>query len=111
MKAVRRDFYIDELYRLRQRKGMTRKEAETQIGNRNMFAAMMVRAGDADVVIAGLTQHYSDTIRPALEVIPLRSGFRKVSGVYLMITQKGDVYFFTDATVNIEPDSDYPSEI
>ncbi len=111
MKAVRRDFYIDELYRLRQRKGMTRKEAETQVGNRNMFAALMVRAGDADVVIAGLTQHYSETIRPALEVIPLRAGFRKVSGVYLMITQKGDVYFFADATVNIEPDSEDLAEI
>ncbi|MGA2601640.1 MAG: NADP-dependent malic enzyme [Bryobacteraceae bacterium] len=109
--SPRRHFYIDELYRLRQRKGVTKKEAGTAIANRNLFAALMVRSGDADVVIAGLTQHYSETLRPALEVIPVRSGFRKVSGVYLMITQKGETYFFADATVNIEPDSEDLAEI
>ena len=110
-KSPRRSIYIDELYGLRQRKGVTRKEAGRLIANRNLFAALMVRSDDADVVIAGLTQHYSDTIRPALEVIPVRSGFRKVSGVYLMITQKGETYFFADATVNIEPDSEDLAEI
>ncbi len=109
--SPRRHFYIDELYRLRQRKGVTKKEASTAIANRNLFAALMVRSGDADVVIAGLTQHYSETLRPALEVIHVRSGFRKVSGVYLMITQKGETYFFADATVNIEPDSEDLAEI
>ena len=110
-RSPRRHFYIEELYHLRQRKGVTKKEAGAQLANRNLFAALMVRSGDADVVIAGLTQHYSETIRPALEVIPVRSGFRKVSGVYLMITQKGETYFFADATVNIDPDSEDLAEI
>ncbi len=110
-KAERRAAYVEELYRLRQRKGVTRTEAEALASNRNLFAALMVRTGDADVVIAGLTQHYSETLRPALEVIPVREGFRKVSGVYLMITQKGEVYFFADATVNIEPDAADLAEI
>jgi len=110
-KSPRRAYYVDELYQARQRKGVTRNEAGTLLANRNLFAALMVHCGDADVVIAGLTHHYSDTLRPALEVIPVRSGFRKVSGVYLMITQKGDVYFFADATVNIEPDSEDLAEI
>ena len=110
-KSDQRAHYADELYRLRQRKGVTRHEAGTLIGNCNLFAAMMLHGGDADVMIAGLTQHYSDTLSPALQVIPVRSGFRKVSGVYLMITQKGDVYFFADATVNIEPTSEDLAEI
>jgi malate dehydrogenase (oxaloacetate-decarboxylating)(NADP+) len=109
--SPRRDQYVEELYRARQRKGVTRSEAATMLTDRNRFGALMVHCGDADVVIAGLTQHYSDTLRPALEVIPVRSGFRKVAGVYLMITQKGDVYFFADATVNIEPDSEDLAEI
>jgi malate dehydrogenase (oxaloacetate-decarboxylating)(NADP+) len=72
---------------------------------------MMVRAGHADALIAGLTRHYPDTIRPALEVIPLREGFRKVSGVYLLLTTRGDLYFLADTTVNIEPSPEDLAEI
>ncbi len=110
-KADRRGAYVEELYRLRRRKGVTRTEAEALVANRNLFAALMVRTGDAGAVVAGLTQHYSETLRPALQVIPVRKGFRKVSGVYVMITLKGEVYFFADATVNIEPDAADLAEI
>jgi malate dehydrogenase (oxaloacetate-decarboxylating)(NADP+) len=110
-KSVKLSTYAQELFRLRQRKGVTLSEARKLILNRNQFGAVMVNCGDADVLIGGLTQHYPDTIRPALEVIPVREGFRKVSGLYLMITQKGDVYFFADTTVNIEPSSEDLAEI
>jgi len=70
----------------------------------------MVSVGDADALVGGLTQHYPDTIRPGLEVIPLREGLRRVSGLYLMITQQG-IYFFADATVNIEPNAEDLAEI
>ncbi|HTT82541.1 MAG TPA: NADP-dependent malic enzyme [Rhizomicrobium sp.] len=111
-KAPRRSVYVEELYQARQRKGITHTEAETLVnGNYNLFAALMVRSDDADVMIGGLTQHYSDTLRPALQVIPVRTGFRRVVGVYLMITLKGDLYFFADATVNIEPNSEDLADI
>lgn len=103
--------YTDELYRIRQRKGITATEAAKMVLRRNSFASMMVRAGHADALIAGLTRHYPDTIRPALEVIPLREGFRKVSGVYLLLTARGDLYFLADTTVNIEPSSEDLAEI
>ena len=103
--------YTEELYCLRQRKGATRREVEQLILNRNTFAAMMVRLGDADALIGGLTQHYPDTIRPALQVIEVRHGLRRVSGVYVMITPKGDIYFLADATVNIEPTAEDLAEI
>ncbi len=102
--------YADELYRLRQRKGVTRTETEELIRNRNYFASVMVALGDADALVGGLTQHYPDTIRPGLEVIPVREGLRRVSGLYLMITQRG-IYFFADATVNIEPTAEDLAEI
>ena len=103
--------YTEEFYSLRQRKGITRTEAEQLILNHITFASVMVRLGDADAVIGGLTTHYPDTIRPALQVIDVRPELRKVAGVYVMITAKGDLYFLADATVNIEPTSEDLAEI
>ncbi len=98
--------YVEELYLRRHRKGITRSEAEELIQNRNVFGSMMVQMGDADALISGLTQHYPDTIRPALQVVPAREGQRRVAGMYMLITPKGDVYFLADATVNIEPNAE-----
>jgi len=95
--------YAEQLYGLRQRKGVTLREAREWMLNRNIFASMMVHSGDADALIGGLTQHYPDTIRPALQVMSPREGGHKVSGVYMLITAKGDIYFLSDCTVNIEP--------
>jgi malate dehydrogenase (oxaloacetate-decarboxylating)(NADP+) len=103
--------YLEELYHLRGRKGVTRKEAEDLILNRNIFGSMMVRLGDADALIGGLTQHYPDTIRPALQVISVRDGLRKVCGLYVLITPRGDFYFLADTTVNIEPTAEDLAEI
>jgi malate dehydrogenase (oxaloacetate-decarboxylating)(NADP+) len=103
--------YAAELYRLRQRKGVTEREAEQMVRNRTTYGALMVRAGEADALIGGLTQHYPDTIRPALQVIAVRPGLRKVSGVYVLITPDGEIYFLADATVNIEPSAEDLAEI
>jgi malate dehydrogenase (oxaloacetate-decarboxylating)(NADP+) len=103
--------YVEELYNLRQRKGVTRRQAEDMVLNHTTFGALMVRAGKADALIGGLTQHYPDTIRPALQVIPVRPGLRKVSGVYVLITPHGEIYFLADATVNIEPSPEDLAEI
>ena len=90
---------------------MTRTEAEQLILNHTTFGSMMVRLGDADALVGGLTTHYPDTIRPALQVIDIRPELRKVAGVYVLITPKGDTYFLADATVNIEPSSEDLAEI
>ncbi len=103
--------YTEEFYSVRQRKGVTRTEAEQLILNHTTFASMMVRLGDADALIGGLTTHYPDTIRPALQVIDVRPELRKVAGVYVLLTAKGDMYFLADATVNIEPTSEDLAEI
>ncbi len=103
--------YVEEFYSLRQRKGVTRTEAGQLVLNRTTFASLMVRLGDADALIGGLTTHYPDTIRPALQVIDIRPELRKVAGVYVLITPKGDLYFLADATVNIEPTADDLAEI
>ncbi|MCS7043715.1 MAG: NADP-dependent malic enzyme [Bryobacteraceae bacterium] len=105
------DSYTMEYLRLRQRKGVTHTEAPILMRNPTRFAAMMVHSGDADAMIAGLTQHYADTIRPALEVIPKKEGIQKVAGMYMLITQRGQLYFIADTTVNIEPTAEDLAEI
>jgi malate dehydrogenase (oxaloacetate-decarboxylating)(NADP+) len=93
--------YAEELYALRNRRGVTRKEADHLLRNPNMFGSMMVNLGDADAMVAGIAQHYPDTIRPALQVIRVKTGAR-VAGVYMMVFQN-DIKFFADTTVTIDP--------
>jgi malate dehydrogenase (oxaloacetate-decarboxylating)(NADP+) len=106
-----RQVYCEELYRLRHRKGVTRSEAVEMMQNRNVFGSMMVRRGDADALIGGLTEHYPETIRPALQVLSVRPGMHKVAGLYVLITPKGQIYFLADTTVNIEPTAEDLAEI
>jgi malate dehydrogenase (oxaloacetate-decarboxylating)(NADP+) len=63
---------------------------------------MMVRAGDADGVVTGLTQNYPETIRPALQIVGAKPGVDTIAGLYMLIV-KSDVLFITDATVNFDP--------
>jgi len=109
--APRRQDYVRELYRLRQRRGVTLGGADELMNDPNIFGSMMVRMGDADAIVSGVTQNYPDTIRPALQVIGVREGIHKVSGLYIIITRKGDLYFLADATVNIEPTAEDLAEI
>jgi malate dehydrogenase (oxaloacetate-decarboxylating)(NADP+) len=106
-----RERYIQELFRLRQRRGMTLSEARTQIDNRNVFSSMMLHMGDADALVSGVSQHFPDTIRPALEIVRVREGLHKVAGCYAMITRKGDIYFLADTSVNIDPTAEDLVEI
>jgi malate dehydrogenase (oxaloacetate-decarboxylating)(NADP+) len=106
-----REAYALELFRLRQRRGVTLNEAHTLINDRNVFGSMMVRMGDADALVSGVTQHFPDTIRPALQIIRMREGFHRVSGCYAVITRKGEVFFLADASVNIEPTAEDLVEI
>lgn len=104
-----RQVYADQLYKLRQRRGISRTRAYKLVSDRNYFAPMMVRVGDADTCISGLTYEYPDVIRPALQIFGTRPDVRRACGVYIMVIQ-GHVYLFTDATMNIDPDADMLAE-
>ena len=106
-----REAYIQELFRLRQRRGVTLTEARVLINNPNIFGSMMLHMGDADVLVAGVTQHFPDTIRPALQIVRMREGLHKVSGCYPLVTRSGDLYFLADTSVNIEPTAEELVEI
>lgn len=110
-KFERIDEYAFEFYRMRCRKGITRQEAKRLLKtDPNYFGAMMVRMGDADGLVGGVNQHYPDTIRPALQTLPLCKGTSVIAGVYMMVFQK-DLLFFADTTVNIDPTAEQLAEI
>jgi len=96
--------YAQELFRLRQRKGLTLSEARRIMTrkSRTHFGCMMVRQGDADTMLSGIDTHYPETIRPALEVIGKQQGLSSVHGLYMMVFKKG-IYFLADTTVCIDP--------
>ena len=71
----------------------------------------MVRLGEADALLGGVDKHFPDTIRPALQVIKPRPGLHRVSGLYVVVTRRGDMYFLADCTVNIEPSAEDLAEI
>jgi len=109
-KADARGEYIDAFFEMRQRKGVTRAEAKRLIKkNRNYYGAMMVEKGHADALVSGISHHYPDTIRPALEIIGKQDGLSKVHGVYMLVFKK-DVVFCADATVTIEPTAEELAE-
>jgi malate dehydrogenase (oxaloacetate-decarboxylating)(NADP+) len=106
-----REAYIQELFRLRQRRGVTLTEARTLIDEPNIFASMMVHMGDADALVSGVSQHFPDTIRPALQIIRVREGLHKVAGCYPLITRDGELLFLADTSVNIDPSAEDLVEI
>lgn len=94
--------YAQAYYELRQRKGLTLSQARKHITEPNILGPMMVKMGDADAFVSGLTYEYPEVIRPALQIHHTAPGISCVAGVYIMVV--GDkTYLFTDATVNIDP--------
>ncbi len=102
--------YVHAYYQARQRKGVTAFDAECQMKNHNTFGMTMVSRGHADGLISGLTQHYPDTVRPALQIIGKKKGVNRIAGLYMMVF-KNQTIFIGDATVNIEPTAEDLAEI
>ena len=109
VKTPRFGEYVDNLYKKRQRRGMSKFDATQLITNRNYYAASMVEFGDADTLISGLTRNYASTIKPALQVIGAKPGSR-IAGMYMMLTEKGPL-FFGDTTVNENPTAEELADI
>lgn len=94
--------FAELLFQRRQRKGMTFTSAKGLMLHRNYFASMMLKSGYADALVTGLTRNYPDSIRPVLQVIDRYQGAKIVSGMYIVNTNKGPI-FFADCTVNKDP--------
>ncbi len=102
--------YLEKFYEYRKRKGITHFDAERLLKVNNYFGMMMVREGDADGLISGLTQHYPDTVKPALQIIGHSDDTSVVAGLYMLIF-KNETIFIADATINIEPTAEQLAQI
>lgn len=63
---------------------------------------MLLKRGEADVLISGLSNDYPKTLLPALQIIGTEEGIRRVAGMYIINTPKGN-FFFADTSVNLNP--------
>ncbi|HEU4539284.1 MAG TPA: NADP-dependent malic enzyme, partial [Polyangiaceae bacterium] len=98
--------YVDAYWGARRRKGLTRYNAQKAVvRERRIFGMLMVHLNDADGLVSGITSAYPDTIRPALQIIGLAPGYRRASGMY-MIVKGQQVLFCADTTVNVDPDAE-----
>ena len=98
--------YLAAYADLRQRKGVTQEGVRQQLKHRINYALMMVKMGDADGVVSGISRTYSETIKPALQLIGLEEGVQKTCGMYMVLDKQGKVRFFADTTVTIEPSAE-----
>ncbi len=102
--------YAKAYYELRQRKGVTLRRAYKRVHDPNILGPMMVKMGEADAFVSGLTYEYPEVIRPALQIHHAQPGAGIAAGVYIMIVENR-TYLFTDATVNIDPSAEDLAEI
>jgi len=102
--------YALEYSRLRQRRGVTFREASYRLHSRKYFSLMMLRHGDMDAVVLGMNTHYAESVRPVLEIVGLREGVKRAAGMYMLVL-KNDIVFFADCTVNVNPTAEEVAEI
>jgi malate dehydrogenase (oxaloacetate-decarboxylating)(NADP+) len=106
----KREKFGNALFEKRARKGVSIYEGETMMLDRNYYAAMMVETGEADAFISGLTSDYPKTILPALQIIGVEKGVKRVAGMYIIRNKKG-TFFLSDTTVNVNPNAEQLTDI
>ena len=102
--------YAERFFELRCRKGVSLGDEHRLIQNPNIFGTLMVELGDADCLLSGLTQHYPDVLRPALQIVKTRNNNSTICGIYVLIL-KNRTFFFADTTVNMNPTTEQLVEI
>lgn len=77
--------YADLLYELRKSKGMTLEKAVEILKKDYLtFGVIMVKANDADGMVAGACHATADTLRPALQILKTAPGVKLVSGFFIL---------------------------
>lgn len=101
--------YVEKIFELRQRKGVTLSEAERLMSDPNYFAAMMVRSGEADGMVNGASTHYADAVKPILRTIGAQKGGLAAGLNFILLEDKFLVV--ADTTVNVNPNAEDLAQI
>ena len=105
----RLDDYIELLYETRKEKGMTPEKAREILLSDNLtFGVVMVKAGDADGMVAGCCHATADVLRPSLQILRTAPGTKLVSGFFIIDVpdcQYGEngTFLFSDCGLNQDP--------
>jgi malate dehydrogenase (oxaloacetate-decarboxylating)(NADP+) len=94
--------YAEAFWETQKRKGKTLYECKSLLKERNYYAAMMVRAGDADSMLSGFSRKYPAVVKPIFEVIAKAKGVDRVAATNLMLTERG-MLFLADTSINVDP--------
>lgn len=100
------DEYVNLLYETRKNKGMTPEKAREILLTDNLtFGVVMVKANDADGMVAGACHATAETLRPALQILKTAPGVKLVSGFFLICVPgceygKDGTFLFADCGLN-----------
>lgn len=106
-----REGYADALYELRRAKGMTPDQALALMDDVLYFGVMMVKAGDADGMVAGACHATGDVLRPCLQILKTAPGVKLVSSFFVMVVPDCDLgeqgtFLFSDCGLEVQPDAE-----
>ncbi|MDP9839408.1 malate dehydrogenase (oxaloacetate-decarboxylating)(NADP+) [Neorhizobium huautlense] len=103
--------YVDDYFALVGRAGINPEAARTLVRTNNtIIGALSVKRGEADALICGLEGRYDSHLRHIRQIIGMRPGACTLSGLSLLISQRGAM-FFTDTFVNYSPSATEIAEI
>lgn len=106
------DEYVNLLYETRKSKGMTEERAREILANDYLtFGVIMVKANDADGMVAGACHATADTLRPALQILKTAPGVKLVSGFFIIDVPNCEyghhgTFLFADCGLNQDPTAD-----
>ena len=102
--------YADVFWKQRQRSGISLLDAQKWMRERNYYAAMMVKQGQADALVSGYSRSYPNVVKPMLQLIGKAPGITLVATTNLMMTNRGPM-FLSDTAINPNPNADELAKI